>query len=641
MNVTASASSTQGVGSSTSTSNVTNTTGTSAAGVSTEATSGTGTTTGASTSTVLSALSSSLAGGSNMSGKNNSVVNVNINFLKDVNIDEMIDDDDDEERKFLIRELEKRSSSKRGGKSESGSHTANSNGYNSDSGSATGESTITPVGSGRGVKRSRSNSSSQKLNTSSGALTPSAQENKSASNQQLLSQMNITLNCHYCWAQFQLNVSKNMKLNLAAGNSSSSLSISQQQQLQQKENGKYMQHLALHLNAPYKCNECSYPITDTKTFFKHRQFYKHDEKTCIMVDNDVTLNQQQLNAVAQAASSGSGNKRKALISTRLKQQILEKEKDHKGSSSTGNDSGSDEPEHDKDTFKCNLCHGGDDANNGLIIPLPSQPTVSSQGASSYSFDKEQVLKHVLIVHLSFLAYKCDSCTQFYAFDEPQTKQHAALVHIGDGSGSSTPACQFKLIKTDEEINLAISRAQQFIAKIPAVTSSSSTSTTSRRETSSRASKQLSNLSLANITLEAQPKYRCCKCIQASASPNVEENPAGGEASKPADEANKEPIVLYTYQDALDHVLCEHLTPNAAASSPTTDSSKKENSAAANKKISFELELFEQNLEDLIQSETGVVSTISHAEYVKRQQLKIKNEDDVDNNDEDVENNGKF
>ena len=38
---------------------------------------------------------------------NNSVVNVNLKVLKDVNIDEMIDDDDDEERKFLIKELEK------------------------------------------------------------------------------------------------------------------------------------------------------------------------------------------------------------------------------------------------------------------------------------------------------------------------------------------------------------------------------------------------------------------------------------------------------------------------------------------------------------------------------------------------------
>jgi hypothetical protein len=42
----------------------------------------------------------------------NSVVNVNLNVLKDVNIDEMIDDDDDEERKFLIKELEKKAINK-------------------------------------------------------------------------------------------------------------------------------------------------------------------------------------------------------------------------------------------------------------------------------------------------------------------------------------------------------------------------------------------------------------------------------------------------------------------------------------------------------------------------------------------------
>lgn len=177
------------------------------------------------------------------------MVNINLNVLKDVNIDEMIDDDDDEERKFLIKELEKKANNKKG--------IANgvSGDYGSDSGSTTG-----------GVKRSRSNSSSL---VRANPLSPTqAQASQSA----LLSQLNITLNCHYCWAQFQLNVSKNLK-----------------NSVQQKENGKYMQHLALHLNAPYKCNECSYPIMDTKTFYKHKQFYKHDEKTCIMVDNDINL----------------------------------------------------------------------------------------------------------------------------------------------------------------------------------------------------------------------------------------------------------------------------------------------------------------------------------------------------------------
>ena len=48
-----------------------------------------------------------LASSQKLGGLKNSVVNVNLNVLKDVNIDEMIDDDDDEERKFLIKELEK------------------------------------------------------------------------------------------------------------------------------------------------------------------------------------------------------------------------------------------------------------------------------------------------------------------------------------------------------------------------------------------------------------------------------------------------------------------------------------------------------------------------------------------------------
>lgn len=79
-----------------------------------------------------------------------------------------------------------------------------------------------------------------------------------------------------------------------------------------------------------------------------------------------------------------------------------------------------------------------------------------------------MLKHVLIVHLSFLAYKCDTCTQFYAFDKPQTqtKQHAGLVHQCIRTDTqTTSSCHFKLIKTEEEINLAINKAQQYIAKI--------------------------------------------------------------------------------------------------------------------------------------------------------------------------------
>lgn len=57
--------------------------------------------------TALSSLISGIGSGSTKP-VNNSIVNVNLNSLKDVNLDEMIDDDDDEERKFLIRELEKK-----------------------------------------------------------------------------------------------------------------------------------------------------------------------------------------------------------------------------------------------------------------------------------------------------------------------------------------------------------------------------------------------------------------------------------------------------------------------------------------------------------------------------------------------------
>ena len=181
-----------------------------------------------------------------------------MNVLKDVNIDEMIDDDDDEERRFLIKELEKKANNK---KSVTGGHAeksepriikteSNGTGYTSDSGSLAN----TPLG----VKRSRSNSKTELTPTSTGSA---AQQNLSqtSANQSLLSQLNITLNCHYCWAQFQLNVTKNLKNNM-------------QQKVQ-------MQRVLL-------------PITDAKTFLKHKQFYKHDEK-CIMVDNHITIPQQR------------------------------------------------------------------------------------------------------------------------------------------------------------------------------------------------------------------------------------------------------------------------------------------------------------------------------------------------------------
>lgn len=460
--------------------------------------------------------------GSISSGKtvNNSVVNVNLNVLKDVNIDEMIDDDDDEERKFLIRELEKKANTKRvpGSKDQNGD--------------------ISDSGSSSGVKRSRTSSTTNQNSTT-------VLSNSTNQSQNLLSQLNITLNCHYCWAQFQLNVTKNLK-----------------NSIQQKENGKYMQHLTMHLNAPYKCNECSYPITDTKTFFKHKQFYKHDEKTCIMVDNDISTTQ----------SNNNQTRRKILIATRLRQhnahqiQIKEEEK----LLNELNESNEMQLYHDKDSFKCSLCYPDNDSTPMTAISsLNKTPTVSSLGASNLSFDKEQVLKHVLIVHLSFLAYKCDTCTQFYAFDEPQTKQHAGLVHhCGSNEGNT---CHFKLIKTEEEINLAINRAQQFITKIPA-----------NRKTESSKNKN-SNQIQTNSPIEAQPKYKCCKC-------NMND-------SNQENENFNKPVVLYSYQDALDHVMNVHM-----ASQPP--------GIKKDKKLNYELELFEQNLEDLLASETGIITTVS-------------------------------
>jgi hypothetical protein len=83
------------------------------------------------------------------------------------------------------------------------------------------------------------------------------------------------------------------------------------------------------------------------------------------------------------------------------------------------------------------------------------------------------------------------------------------------------------------------------------------------------------------TIEAQPKYKCCRCVQTPPGPG-----------QPF-----QPIVLYTYQDALDHVMHVHMaTPGAQT--------KKE------KKLNYELELFEQNLEDLLATETGQTTTIT-------------------------------
>jgi hypothetical protein len=547
-------------------------------------------------STSISNLISSI--GSGTKTVNNSVVNVNLNVLKDVNIDEMTDDDDDEERKFLIKELEKKANSKKGTTT-----LVQSTGYTSD---GTCSSGTTPGG----IKRSRSNSSTRNSLTNTTtipqpvptALTPTSTNISTNQSQQQSSQLNITLNCHYCWAQFQLNVTKNLK-----------------NSIQQKENGKYMQHLALHLNAPYKCNECAYPITDTKTFLKHKQFYKHDEKTCIMVDNDI-------NIPASLLVNQTTTRRKTLIAHRLRQHHQNKESQQQLSSDnqvtstnelvTSSNSNEIQFNHDRDSYQCSLCYGEHDpAPSTSVSTLNKSPTSSISGASNFSFDKEQVIKHVLIVHLSFLAYKCDTCSQFYAFDEPQTKQHAALVHHCGSSGESSATCHFKLIKTEEEINLAINRAQQFITKVPAATIKKSDSSTNMRQTrqqTAAVTQSASTSSSSNVSIEAQPKYKCCKCSTTSTG-----NPLN---MTQLTQLPTTPIVLYSYQDALDHVMNAHLQQQ----------NKKD------KKAGYELELFEQNLEDLLASETGIVTTVSSTSLVANpasSSSSLDNDDEDDDNDE--------
>jgi len=577
-----------------------------------------------------------LASSQKLGGLKNSVVNVNLNVLKDVNIDEMIDDDDDEERKFLIKELEKKANNKQ-------------KTHQQINGSDQADSTfLSSTGSG-GVKRSRSNSSTNNRshllsnltsspnnnqlvqNTGNNALSAlNTSTNTTGVNQSILSQLNITLNCHYCWAQFQLNVSKNLK-----------------NSIQQKENGKYMQHLALHLNAPYKCNECSYPITDTKTFFKHKQFYKHDEKTCIMVDNDVNL-PTNLTATQQQQAL-TLTRRKTLILTRLKQhqqQQLIQQQQQQQSSSSSIDFETNEIQftNDRDTFKCSLCYSDtDQAPSTSVSSLNKTPTLSNLGASNFSFDKEQVLKHVLIVHLSFLAYKCDTCTQFYAFDEPQTKQHAGLVHQCGGTTTTAPntenstiatssspssssttssQCHFKLIKTEEEINLAINKAQQYITKIPAQTVVKSTH-------KSKNINQLVNVSTSsNVSIEAQPKYKCCRCSINAAAAATTVSTDGSNTTNATTGTTTGPILLYTYQDALDHVMTAHIGNSSGLN-------KKD------KKLNYELELFEQNLEDLIASETGQVTTVTANS--SQNQIHNNNEctDEDDEDDDDDDENGDF
>jgi len=344
-----------------------------------------------------------------------------------------------------------------------------------------------------------------------------------------------------------------------------------------------------------------------------------------MVDNDVNL--------PNTNQSNQAIRRKTLILTRLKQHIQQQQQ-NQPSLQSEMDSNEIQFVHDRDSFKCSLCYSEtDQAPSTSVSTLNKQPTQSALGASNFSFDKEQVLKHVLIVHLSFLAYKCDTCTQFYAFDEPQTKQHAGLVHqcgtgtttsglSADSVGQVSPAvaqsttnastCHFKLIKTEEEINLAINKAQQFITKIPAQPKSVVNAQIKARNQVISASNATS---LANISIEAQPKYKCCRCSVT--------NPSQPDMSTPGNATTANPIVLYSYQDALDHVMTTHMN---------TNQNKKD------KKLNYELELFEQNLEDLIASETGQVTTVT-AQSATESLANLDLTDDED--DEDEEDNGDF
>lgn len=266
-----------------------------------------------------------------------------------------------------------------------------------------------------------------------------------------------------------------------------------------------------------------------------------------------------------------------------------------------------ELEHENDSFKCVLCYpDSEPAPSTSTSSLNKRPTTSPHGASNFSYDKEQVLKHVLIVHLSFLAYKCDTCTQFYAFDEPQTKQHAALVH----QNNEVP-CQFKLIKTEEEINLAINRAQQFIAKMGAAAAATSSSRKSTSSTSSAASSAAAAAGLVstNTPIDAVPKYKCCKCSPSAATTtSVNASSTATAATTDGETSSQQkPIVLYTYQEALDHVMSTHMSSQLRQQQQTKPLTTTPSQKHA---LNYELELFEQQMEDLISSETGVVTTVA-------------------------------
>ncbi len=220
----------------------------------------------------------------------------------------------------------------------------------------------------------------------------------------------------------------------------------------------------------------------------------------------------------------------------------------------------------------NLVLVEDTANNSQIVSSQTQATINDSPYKykcnqcyKYSNEKEDLLKHILIMHLAFLAYKCDLCT-FYAFDEMQIKQHGLKIHkIND--------CKSKLIKTEEEINLALNRANQLII------------TNEKQVTTDQQA-----LTLATSLCDVKPKYKCSKCVQANTTLDQHAT-----------------IVLYSYSEALEHIIKMHL--NATGMQKQMQQQQQMN--AANKKVCFELELLEENLEGLKDKTTQMAVQIVH------------------------------
>jgi hypothetical protein len=187
------------------------------------------------------------------------------------------------------------------------------------------------------------------------------------------------------------------------------------------------------------------------------------------------------------------------------------------------------------------------------------------------------------MHLAFLAYKCDLCT-FYAFDEMQIKQHGLKIHkIND--------CKSKLIKTEEEINLALNRANQLIIT---------------NEKHQLVADQ--PITLSSSLCDVKPKYKCSKCVQTM---TVDQH------------AN---IVLYTYSEALEHIIKQHL--NAA-----NMQKQMQQTNPASKKVCFELELLEENLETLKDKTMQIAVQIVHQHQIEEKiQTNKRKHDQLDPDD---------